>query len=85
MKNRKGFGQIIITAMFVYSAILCHFHASSMLENGDKFEAILFWFFCFTAILGSLRFKIAYFIEKNFLKKIKKNSINNEKNCLSWL
>ncbi len=72
MKNRKGFGQIIITAMFVYSAILCHFHASSMLENGNMFEAILFWFFCFTAILGSLRFKIANFIEENFFKK-KKN------------
>ena len=44
MKRRQGFGQIIITAMFVYSAILCHFHASSMLEIGNKYEAILFWF-----------------------------------------
>ena len=71
MKRRKGFGQIIITAMFVYSAILCHFHASSMLEIGNKYEAILFWFFCFTAVLGSLRFKIASFIEENFLKNNK--------------
>ena len=71
MKRRKGFGQIVITVMFVYSAILCHFHASSMLEIGNKFQAILFWFFCFTAILGSLRFKIAYFIEEKFLKKNK--------------
>lgn len=72
MKNRKGFGQIIITAMFIYSAILCHFHASSMLEIGNMFQAILFWFFGFTAILGSLRFKIAHFIEKYFLKQKKK-------------
>ncbi len=69
MKHRKGFGQIIITVMFVYSAILCHFHASTMLEIGNKFQAILFWIFCLTAILGALRFKIAYFIEEFFKKK----------------
>ena len=68
MKPRKTFGQIIITAMFVYSAILCHFHASSVLEAGKKGESILFWFFCFTAIAGALRFQIANVIEKFFLK-----------------
>ena len=66
MKRRKGFGQIIITVMFIYSAILCHFHASSLLENEKNLEAALYWFFCFTALAGSLRFKIAYMIEKLF-------------------
>lgn len=64
MKKRKGFGQIIITVMFVYSALLCHFHASNLLESGKNFQAILFWFFALTAIAGSLRFKIASLIEK---------------------
>ena len=35
MKKRKGFGQLIITFAFVYSALLCHFHASELKENGD--------------------------------------------------
>ena len=38
MKNRKGFGQLIITIMFIYSAILCHFHASELKVNGDTIE-----------------------------------------------
>ena len=69
MKKRKGFGQIIITVMFVYSAILCHFHASSLLENEKNFQAALYWFFSATAIAGSLRFKIAYLIEQLIKKK----------------
>ena len=69
MKKRTGFGQIVITVMFVYSAILCHFHASSLLENENLLEALLYWFFCITALAGSLRFRIAHIIETIFKKK----------------
>ena len=62
MKRKKTFGQIIITAMFVWSALLCHFEASSQREEGDIIYATLYWFFGFTAILGALRFKIAELI-----------------------
>ena len=62
MKKRKSFGQIVITAMFVWSALLCHFEASSLREAGDITNAILYWFFGFTAVLGAFRFKIAEFI-----------------------
>ncbi len=64
MKERKGFGQLMITIVFVYSAIICHFHASDLRENGEMFKALLYWFFCLTAVAGALRFKIAKFIEK---------------------
>ena len=59
MKRKKTFGQIVITAMFVWSALLCHLEASSLKEQGDLSDAILYWFFGFTAILGAFRFKIA--------------------------
>ncbi len=72
MKQRKTFGQIIITVMFVYSAILCHFHASSLLETGHDIQAYLYWFFCATAIAGAFRFKIAKFIEHLQIKNNKK-------------
>ena len=62
MKRKKTFGQIIITAMFLWSALLCHFEASSLREEGDSSTAILYWFFGFTAIMGALRFKIAELI-----------------------
>ena len=62
MKRKKTFGQIVITAMFVWSALLCHLEASSLKEQGDLSDAILYWFFGFTAILGAFRFKIADFI-----------------------
>ena len=62
MKKRKTFGQIIITAMFLWSALLCHFEASSLREEGDLSKAILYWFFGFTAVMGALRFKIAELI-----------------------
>ena len=62
MRKRKTFGQIIITAMFIWSALLCHFEASSLREEGDIFNASLYWFFCFTAVLGAFRFKIAELI-----------------------
>lgn len=62
MKRRKTFGQIIITAMFLWSALLCHFEASSLREEGDLSYAILYWFFGFTAVMGALRFKIAELI-----------------------
>ena len=62
MKRKKTFGQIVITAMFVWSALLCHLEASSLKEQGDLSDAILYWFFGFTAILGAFRFKIAGFI-----------------------
>ena len=53
MKKRKTFGQIIITAMFVWSALLCHFEASTLREEGDISNAALYWFFGFTAVLGA--------------------------------
>ena len=59
MKKRKTFGQIIITAMFIWSALLCHFEASSLREEGNISNAALYWFFGFTAVLGAFRFKIA--------------------------
>ncbi len=63
MQKRKGFGQLIITIMFIYSAILCHFHASELKNNGEHLNAYLYWFFALTALLGALRFKIADLIE----------------------
>ena len=71
MKRKKTFGQIIITAMFVWSALLCHFEASTLREEGDMSNALLYWFFSFTAIMGSMRFKIAEFI--NWIIKYKNN------------
>ena len=62
MKTKKSFGQVIITAMFIWSALLCHFEASSLREEGEVANAILYWFFGFTAVMGSMRFKIADFI-----------------------
>ena len=62
MKRKKTFGQIIITAMFLWSALLCHFEASSLREEGDLTNATLYWFFGFTAVMGAFRFKIAEFI-----------------------
>ena len=72
MKKRKTFGQIIITAMFLWSALLCHFEASSLREEGDLPNAILYWFFGFTAVMGALRFKIAELIY-GLLEFINKN------------
>ena len=74
MKRKKTFGQIVITAMFVWSALLCHLEASSLKEQGNLDEAILYWFFGLTAVLGAFRFKIAEFIYwvlaiKNKIKK----------------
>ena len=74
MKRKKTFGQIIITAMFIWSALLCHFEASTLKEEGNISNAILYWFFGFTALMGSMRFKIAEFIYwvieyKNKIKK----------------
>ena len=74
MKRKKTFGQIIITAMFIWSALLCHFEASTLKEEGDLSSAVLYWFFGFTALMGSMRFKIAEFIYwvikyKNKIKK----------------
>jgi len=72
VKKRKTFGQIIITAMFLWSALLCHFEASSLREEGDLPNAILYWFFGFTAVMGALRFKIAELIY-GLLELINKN------------
>ena len=69
MKERKGFGQLIITIMFIYSAILCHFHASELKNSSDDLNAYLYWFFSLTAILGAFRFKIAKLIENLITKK----------------
>ena len=69
MKRKNSFGQIIITVMFVYSAILCHFHASGLREQGENMEAYLYWFFCLTALAGSLRFQLANLIEKLLNRK----------------
>ena len=62
MNRKKSFGQLIITAMFFWSALLCHFEASSLKEQGDLFYAYLYWFFALTAIFGAFRFKIAELI-----------------------
>ena len=70
MKKRKGFGQLIITFAFAYSALLCHFHASELRENGDMYTALLYWFFGLTALAGAFRFRIASIIEK--LREIQK-------------
>jgi hypothetical protein len=48
--------------MFFWSALLCHFEASSLKEQGDLFYASLYWFFALTAIFGAFRFKIAELI-----------------------
>ena len=74
MKRKKTFGQIVITAMFVWSALLCHLEASSLRELGNLTDAILYWFFSLTALLGAFRFKIAELIYwilkmKNKIKK----------------
>ena len=55
--------------MFFYSAILYHFEASELLENNEEMKAYLYWFCCFTALAGSLRFQIASLIEKLINKK----------------
>ncbi len=70
MKRKNSFGQIVITVMFIYSAILCHFHASELLENEKTLMAVMFWFFGLTAILGAFRFKIANLI---YIYRFKKN------------
>ena len=62
MKRKQTFGQIVITAMFLWSALLCHFEASSLRDEGDLTAAIIYWICGFTAIMGALRFKIAEFI-----------------------
>ena len=62
MKRKQTFGQIVITAMFLWSALLCHFEASSLKDEGDLMTATLYWIFGFTAIMGALRFKIAELI-----------------------
>ena len=62
MNRKKTIGQLIITAMFFWSALLCHFEASSLKEQGNLSYAILYWFFSLTAILGAFRFKIAELI-----------------------
>ena len=59
MKRKQTFGQIVITAMFLWSALLCHFEASSLKDEGDLTAAIIYWICGFTAIMGALRFKIA--------------------------
>ena len=74
MKRKKTFGQIIITAMFLWSALLCHFEASYLRETGNISNALLYWFFGFTAILGAMRFKIAELVNWiiKYRNKIKK-------------
>ena len=74
MKRKKTFGQIIITAMFIWSALLCHFEASTLRDEGDMPNALVYWFFGMTALMGSMRFKIAEFVNwiikyKNKVKK----------------
>ena len=54
MKRKQTFGQIVITAMFLWSALLCHFEASSLRDEGDLTAAIIYWICGFTAIMGAL-------------------------------
>ena len=72
MSRQKTLSQAIITAMFIWSALLCHFEASELQEQGDLLKAILYWFCGFTAVLGAFRFKIAEFVY--WCLRIKKNS-----------
>jgi len=72
LSRQKTLGQAIITAMFVWSALLCHFEASELHEQGNLLKAILYWFCGFTAVLGAFRFKIAEFVY--WCLRIKKNS-----------
>jgi hypothetical protein len=61
--------------MFIWSALLCHFEASSLREEGNLSKAILYWFFGLTAVMGSLRFKISELVNwfiTNKNNKIKK-------------
>ena len=62
--------------MFIWSALLCHFEASSLREVGDTTNAALYWFFGFTAVLGAFRFKIAELIN-GFIEF--KNKTKNKK------
>lgn len=62
MKKRKGFGQLIITFAFAYSALLCHFHASELKENGDIYTALLYWFFGLTAVNPKNQYNKAVYI-----------------------
>jgi len=59
VKRKQTFGHIVITAMFLWSALLCHFEASSLKDEGDLTAAIIYWICGFTAIMGALRFKIS--------------------------
>ena len=59
MKRKKTFAKIVITAMFVWSALLCHLEASTLKEQGDLSDAILYWGLGLTAVLGAFRFQIA--------------------------
>ena len=65
--------------MFVWSALLCHFEASSQREEGNILNATLYWFFGFTAILGALRFKIAELIYRFIEFKNKNKALGRDK------
>ncbi len=70
-KSRSGISSLIITFVFIYSALLCHFHALSLFENDEKLKAVFFWFCGFTALLGALRYKIADLVSKFYNKSMK--------------
>ena len=70
MFSRK-ISQLIITFAFFYSAIVCHFKAIEIYNEGTLFVAFFLWFCAITSFMGGLRFQIARLVSK--IKELKKN------------
>ena len=63
----RNIAQIIITFAFFYSALVCHFKAIQLLEEGQTALAVFLWVCCLSSFLGAIRFQIAKFVI--FLRK----------------
>ncbi len=63
----KSISQIIITFAFFYSALVCHFKAIKVLEEGQTALAIFLWICSLSSFLGAIRFQIAKLVI--FLRK----------------
>ncbi len=70
MFSRK-ISQLIITFAFFYSAIVCHFKAIEIYNEGNLFLSFFLWFCAITSFMGGLRFQIAKLVSK--IKEFKKN------------
>ena len=66
----SNISKLIVTLAFFYSALICHFKAIELFENGSILLALFLWFCAFTSFCGALRFQIAKIINKfrEFLK-----------------